>query len=393
MKKIFLKLGSHPLANSFQKKYLKNNFYNLAAAFDTKLKLVSITKHLESNKMFNKSYPYRSGQSQTVKKLFRSLTVNLKKKFKINKVLEIGSNDGTFASNFKKKEIVCIEPCYQVAQELKKKGYTTYIKYFNNHLVKSLKKKYFNFDLIFSANTITHISNLDNVFYNIKKILSQEGILIIEDPSLLECIKKNTYDQFYNEHIYIFSLISLKNIINKYDLEIFDIKKIKIHGGSLRFFIKHKKNKKLKISKNVSNQLLLEKKNDLDKFSTYKNFSENVKNSKKKLIKIFQNIKKNGGKIIGYGASAKAVTILNYCNLKEDYIDYFMDTTKAKIGKYLPGTKIKIYKYKKLQKDKKLYVFLGAWNFKKEILKKEQLFFNNSGKFIIHSPFPKILKK
>jgi methylation protein EvaC len=276
---------------------------------------------------------------------------------------------------------------------IKKKGYTTYIKYFNNDLVKSLKKKYFNFDLIFSANTITHISNLDNVFSNIKQILSQEGILIIEDPSLLECIKKNTYDQFYNEHVYIFSLISLKNIINKYDLEIFNIKKIKIHGGSLRFFIKHKKNKKLKISKNVYNQLLLEKKNGLDKFSTYKNFSENVKNSKKELIKIFQNIKKNGGKIIGYGASAKAVTILNYCNLKEDYIDYFMDTTKAKIGKYLPGTKIKIYKYKKLQKDKNLYVFLGAWNFKKEILKKEQLFFNNSGKFIIHSPFPKIFKK
>ena len=118
-----------------------------------------------------------------------------------------------------------------------------------------------------------------------------------------------------------------------------------------------------------------------------------LKIQKKRLIKIFENIKKNGGKIIGYGASAKAVTILNYCNLKENYIDYFMDTTKAKIGKYLPGTKIKINRYKKLQKDKNLYVFLGAWNFKKEILKKEQLFFNNSGKFIIHSPLPKILKK
>jgi len=393
MKKIFLKLGTQPLANSFQKKYFKDKFYKLSVTFDTKLKLVSITKHLKSNKMFNKFYPYRSGQSRAVKEMFKSLTLNLKKKFRTDKVLEIGSNDGTFASNFKKEKIVCIEPCYQVAQELKKKGYNTFIEYFNNDLTETLKRKYLNFDLIFSANTITHISNLENVFSNLKKILSEDGVLIIEDPSLLECLRKNTYDQFYNEHIYVFSAISLRNVIKKYDLEIFDIDQINIHGGSLRFFIKHKSNKKIKISKKVNNQILQEKKNGLEKFSTYKKFSENVKKSKIKLIKIFLKIKKNGGKIIGYGASAKAVTILNYCNLKDKYFDYFMDTTKFKIGKYLPGTKIKIRKYKKLKKDKNLYVFLGAWNFKKEILQKEKLFFNNSGKFITHSPFPRILQK
>ena len=124
----------------------------------------------------------------------------------------------------------------------------------------------------------------------------------------------------------------------------------------------------------------------------YKKFSKKVKDSKKNLVKLFDNLKKKNKKIIGYGASAKAVTIINYCNLKEKYFDYFYDTTKQKIGKFLPGTKIKVLKYKKL-KDNKVFVFLGAWNFYKEILKKEKHFFNNSGKFITHVPNPRILKK
>ena len=125
-------------------------------------------------------------------------------------------------------------------------------------------------------------------------------------------------------------------------------------------------------------------------FPFIKNFPKKLKIQKKKLIDIFKDIKKTKKKIIGYGASAKAVTILNYCNLKEKYIDYFYDTTKQKIGKYLPGTKIKVLKYKRL-KNFRIYVFLGAWNFYKEILKKEKLFVKNSGKFITHVPYPRVL--
>ena len=130
----------------------------------------------------------------------------------------------------------------------------------------------------------------------------------------------------------------------------------------------------------------------LNELSTHIKFSKKVYESKKKLVKIFNDLKKQNKKIIGYGASAKAVTIVNYCNLKEDYFDYFYDTTKQKINKFLPGTKIKVIKYKKLKNVKK-YVFLGAWNFYKEILKKEDYFFNRSGKFITHAPNPRIIKK
>ena len=138
--------------------------------------------------------------------------------------------------------------------------------------------------------------------------------------------------------------------------------------------------------------MIIEKRYGLHKLMCYKKFSKKVKDSKKNLVKLFDNLKKKNKKIIGYGASAKAVTIINYCNLKEKYFDYFYDTTKQKIGKFLPGTKIKVLKYKKL-KDNKVFVFLGAWNFYKEILKKRKHFFNNSGKFITHVPNPRILKK
>ena len=133
-------------------------------------------------------------------------------------------------------------------------------------------------------------------------------------------------------------------------------------------------------------------KNGLHKFSSYKKFSKKVKESKINLIRLIKNLKKNNKKIVGYGASAKAVTILNYCNLKEEYFDYFYDTTRQKIGKFLPGTKIKVIRYQKL-KDNKMYVFLGAWNFYKEILKKENFFYNNFGNFITHVPHPRIIRK
>ena len=131
-----------------------------------------------------------------------------------------------------------------VGNNTKKKGFVTYDNYWNLKLSKKLKSKHGEFDLIYSANTLTHISNLKEVFISIKHLLSKNGILIIEDPSLIECLKKTSYDQFYNEHIYLLSAISLKNILKEFNLEIFDIKKLKTHGGSLRYYIKRKNNKK-----------------------------------------------------------------------------------------------------------------------------------------------------
>ena len=185
--------------------------------------------------MFNNKYPYKSSMSVTMKTSFKRLSKIIKKRFNPNLLLEIGSNDGALLKNFNKKKVIGIEPCLNLAKITKKKGFKTYSLYWNRKTAKYINRKHNNIDLIYSANTLTHISNLDDVFKSIKNVLSKNGVLIIEDPSLLECLKKNSYDQFYNEHIYVFSTIALRNILKKFSLEIFDIENLKTHGGSLRY--------------------------------------------------------------------------------------------------------------------------------------------------------------
>ena len=389
MKKIFLNLGKQPLANDFKLKG-KNEFYNLKLEFDHKTKLISINKRFNKKIMFNKSYPYRSSQSSTIKKHFNKLSKIIIKQYNPKNILEIGSNDGAFASNFLKTKITCIEPCLDVAAELRKKNFKVYAEYFDKKLVKNFMKKNMKFDLIFSANTITHINNINNVFQNINKILTDDGVFILEEPSFLECFKKNAFDQFYNEHIYVLSAISLTNILKNLHLKIFKIENIDVHGGSLRYYIIKENNTFHKIHMSCKNQIKNEKKFKLDNFSSCVTFKKNVNDVKKKLHEIFHGIKKNNNKIIGYGASAKAVTVLNFCELKEEFIDYFLDTTKNKIGKFLPGTKIRVKKYSNKLMDHKKFYFLGAWNFKDEIIKKEKNFLKKGGKFIFHLPKPNI---
>ena len=389
----FLDLGLQPLANCFIPKSKidkKEKKYRLKICFDKSNFLVSIKNSFSSSEMFNNEYPYRSSMSKSVSKSFKELSLKIKKNLKPKKILEIGSNDGTFMSCFKKKQIVGIEPCKNVEKITRNKGFLTHPMYWNNKTSKFLRNKYGEFDLIYSANTLSHIKNLNNVFKNIYKILSKEGSLIIEDPSLIECLKTNTYDQFYNEHIYVFSCTALNEVLKKNKLQIYKIEKIKLHGGSLRYFIK-KITSRRKIEKSFFKQILEEKKFGLKKIKTYIDFSERVKKSKIDLRKIFISLKKKNYKIIGYGATAKSTTVLNYCSIDNKYIDYFLDTTPDKQNKFTPGTKIKVLKYKNGIKRNVDFVFLGAWNFKSEIFKKEIKFIKRGGKFITHNPYPKII--
>tara|TARA_Y100000590_G_scaffold224836_1_gene254239 strand:- start:880 stop:2061 length:1182 start_codon:yes stop_codon:yes gene_type:complete len=393
MKK-FLDLGMQPLANKYlSKKDLekKEQFYHLEIGFNNKTKLVSILNTVPSKKMFDNNYPYRSSMSKTMISSFKKLSKKINKVYKPKLILEIGSNDGSLIKNFNKKKVICVEPCKNLAKITKKKGYKTYSEYWNINLAKKIKSNHQKADLIYSANTLSHISNLDSVFKSICHVLSNDGVLIIEDPSLLECLKRVAYDQFYNEHIYVFSLLAIKNLIKKYNLEVFNVEKLKTHGGSIRYFIKKNSNSKIKINGNVKKQLNNELRYKMNKFNTYIKFKNKVESSKKKLINIFSKIKRNNKKIIGYGSTAKSVTVLNYCNIKTEYLDYFVDTTPDKIAKYMPGTHIYVNKYNKSLLDNVDYIFLGAWNFKDEIFKKEKKFLKKGGKFITHVPFPKII--
>ncbi len=389
----FLDLGDQPLANNYLRKnqlIKKEKKYRLKVGINKKNKLVSIEKPLSSKIMFNQNYPYRSSMSKTMIKSFKNLSNLIKKKFNPKKILEIGSNDGSFLKNFSKKKSIGIEPCSNVEKITKSKGFNTHSEYWNSKTAKKILKKSGKIDLIYSANTISHIQNLNEVFQSIDIILKDNGIIILEDPSLLECLKRNTYDQFYNEHIYVFSLIAIENILKKHNFEVFHVQNLKIHGGSNRYFIK-KKNNKIKIDLSVNINRDKEIKYGLNNLKTYKSFAKRVQKSRKKLKKLFIKIKNKKKIIVGYGVTAKSTTILNYCKIGKKYISYFVDTTIDKQNKYTPGTRIPIFKYDGLDHKKIDYIFLGAWNFKDEIFKKEKKFITNGGKVIIHTPVPKII--
>ena len=383
-----------PLANSYlKKKYLKKREkkYRLEIGFNSRKKIVSILKTIPSKKMFNKYYPYKSSISKTMKKSFKIFATKIKKKYKPKCTIEIGSNDGAFLKYFNKNNIIGIEPCKNLANITNKKGFKTYPFFWNRNLAKLITKNYGKVDLIYSANTISHIKNLDEVFSSINLALSTNGILILEDPSLLECLKNNAYDQFYCEHIYVFSLLSIVNILKKHELEVFNIEKIKTHGGSNRYYIKKKSNKKYIINQNVKKNLNIERNFGLNNFSTYKRFASRVKKSKLKLIKILEICRNKNLKVIGYGATAKSVTVLNYCKINKNLISYFLDTTTDKQNKYIPGVHIPIKKYSGPMSSNIDVAYLGAWNFKNEIFVKESNFIKRGGKFITHIPQPKIV--
>ena len=396
MIKKFLDLGLQPLANKYltKKDLVKKKveyYYHLEIGFNTTSKLVSILNTVPSQKMFDKKYPYRASMSQTMLNSFKRLSGDITKTFNPDLIMEIGSNDGSFVKNFNKKKVICVEPCTNVAKITQKMGYKTFSNFWDMKLAKKIKSKVKNIDLIYSANTLSHIQDLNSVFSSIVHVLSDDGVLIIEDPSLLECFKQVSYDQFYNEHIYIFSLLSIKYLLKRYNLEVFNIEKLSTHGGSLRYFIKKISNNKFKINKKVKMQLDQELNFGLDKYSTYIKFKKNVEKSRKKLMEIFSKLKNKNKTIIGYGATAKVNTVLNFCKIKSETLDYFLDTTPGKVGKFMPGSHLYVQKYNRILTNQADYVFLGAWNFKKEIFKKEKKYIKKGGKFITHVPTPKII--
>ena len=397
MNKVFLNLGRQPLANSFLKdikeKTLRNEFfYNLKICFNTKNYLVSIKKPVNPKKQYTDKYAHRASESKTMRLAFKDVAKKLFKRFRPKSIMEIGSNDGVFLKNFNKKSVIAVEPCKNLAR-ITKKLFKTYDEFWNLKLSnKLLKEKKGEIDLIFSANTISHIPNLEETFKGISKILSKNGVLVIEDPSLLKVLKNNSYDQFYDEHVYVFSSLSMKNIVKKFGLRLFDIQHLSTHGGSNRYYV-CKEDGKYKSSSRLKKALKDEISHKLHKIESYFKFSKRVNLSRKKLFNLMKRLKKKKKKIISYGATYKSTTVFNYCKINSKIIDYVTDTTFNKQGKFTPGSHIKIISPKIGINKTVDFAFLGAWNFKKEIFIKEKNFLNKGGRFITHVPKVTILSK
>ena len=296
MNKVFLNLGRQPLANSFLKdigkKTLRNEFfYNLKICFNTKNYLVSIDKPVNPKKQYTDKYAHRASESKTMRLAFKKVAKKLIKRFKPKKIMEIGSNDGVFLKNFNKKSVIAVEPCKNLAR-LTKNLFKTYDEFWNLKLAKKLiKQKKGEIDLIFSANTISHIPNLKETFEGIFSILSDDGVLVIEDPSLLKVLQNNSYDQFYDEHVYVFSAISVNNIAKDYGLRLFDVENLPTHGGSNRYYI-CKENGKYKNTSRLKKVIKSEISYKLHKIKSYLEFSKRVNISKRKLFNLIKKLKK-----------------------------------------------------------------------------------------------------
>ena len=395
MKKIFLNLLKQPITNSYLSKINKRSiraeyFYNLSVMFNTKSFLVSLSKPVDPKKQYTDKYAHRASQSLTMRDSFKKIASKLKLRFKPNFSMEIGSNDGVFLNNFKKNKIIAVEPCLNLARITKKIGYETYGNFWTKRLAKKILKKNHNLDLIFSANTISHIPNLKETFDAVHTSLSENGVFVFEDPYIGSVVKMNSYDQFYDEHVHLFSLLAISNLLLKSKLRVFDVELLTTHGGSIRFYT-CRENAKYTKSKRVKLLNTKELKQGLNKIKTYQKFATKVKSSKDELVRLLKKLKKNKKKVISYGATYKSATIFNYCNIGKDLINYVLDSTKNKQGKYTPGKHLQIMPSDSGIPDDVDYAFLGAWNFLKEIKKKETKFLKRGGKFITHVPKVKII--
>lgn len=386
-KREFLDLGRQPIANRFLNKdeFDDEFFFDLKVTFDEETKLVSLKEFVEPELMFNDNYAYHASMSETMKNHFFTLAESLQTNFKPTNVLEIGSNDGIFIKHFNPDTSVAVEPCGNFADMTNDMGYKTYAEFWTDSLSQTIKEEHGKMDLIYSANCICHIHDLDDTFTAVKNLLSEDGVFIFEDPSLLRMMERGSYDQLYDEHAHIFSVIALKNILNKNGLEIFRVDNLNVHGGSNRIYVKLKESTR-PIELDVSNQINQEKTFGLESFDTYKLFADRVNKSKQDLVNILNDLKSSGKKVIAYGAASKATTVFNYCGIDSSLIEYITDTTPTKVGKYQPGTHIPIISPEDGFDDTVDVAYLGAWNFRTEIMNKETDYLSRGGKFITHVP-------
>lgn len=375
--KPFMTFGKMPIANAFveKKNFDKEFFFEMEVGFNEDLSLFQLNDHPKPEKMFNENYPFFTGSSEFMKVHFESYANFVKKNYlnSNSKVIEIGSNDGTFLNNFSdKKNVIGFEPSKNVADKAQKNNIPTINEFFNTKNILKLSKFIGSTDLVCASNVICHVPNLNNLIESIDLLLTKSGTFVFEEPYLGSMFNKISYDQIYDEHIFIFSATAIKNIFKRYNFELIDVFPQNTHGGSMRYIVKREKISSP--SNNLKKILEEEKKLKLDTVESCLIFKEKCKFSKEKINNKIINLKKEGKSICGYAATSKSTTVLNYCGINNEHIDYICDTTEEKIGKYTPGTHIPIKSMNHFYKNQTDSVYLFAWNHKNEILQKEKEF-------------------
>jgi 2-polyprenyl-3-methyl-5-hydroxy-6-metoxy-1,4-benzoquinol methylase len=395
--KVFCDLGSTPLANSYlSSQKQKENYYPLKVFFCNSCKFAQLNDHFLAKKIFQK-YDYASSFSSLWLKHSKDYFKKIKKFMKLKKnsnICEIASNDGYLLQYFKNQNFntLGIEPAKNIAKIAKKRGINTETLFFGSKVAKYILKKYGTQNLIIANNVLAHVPNICDFAKGINILLSKNGIVTIEFPHFYNLIKKYQFDTIYHEHFSYLSVNAAKKVFSKFNLNIFKVDKLNTHGGSVRIYLKKKGNKIFKLENSVKYFLNLEKKSKIFSQKSLLNFKKTIKEIKGNILNLLIKLKVKNKSIFAYGAAAKGNTFLNYCHLDNSVIDYIIDKSPYKIGKFSPGSKIPISDINKLKKSKPDYILILPWNLKDEILK-EVKNLKIKSKFIIAIPKLKIFNE
>lgn len=394
--KTFLTLRPMPKPNAFLVDVTEHEeYFPLAVCRCLDCGLVQLTHMVNPEAMFS-HYVYASAMSQTMMQHFDDASLNLIKY--ISKpdsalVMDIGSNDGSFLRYFQNHgtRVLGVDPAVNIAEKASADGIPTHVDFFSAQSAETLARKYGQADLIVGTNVFAHIDDLGDVFKGINICLKPGGVMMMEFPYFVDLLENNEFDTMYHEHRYYFLIKPLSRLLSQHGLEIFDCKHFKIHGGTLRLYVQRQTDHKYPIAAAVGQLVTEEERKGMYVQKTYDDFAGRVYTIRDDLLKLLHDLKSQGKKIVGYGASAKGNVLLNFCQIGPAVLDYIVDNTPYKQGFYTPGVHIPVVSEDRLFQDKPDYALMLIWNFKDEVLQKQKAFRDQGGKFIIPIPAIEII--
>lgn len=391
---VFIDLVNSPASNSFLEEYQLNEpefFFPLKVFVCDKCFLVQVDEYKKSDAIFNSDYVYFSSFSTSWLAHARKYTELMIERFGFNsssQVIEIASNDGYLLQYFVQKNIpvLGIDPTKNTAEAALSKGVKTVTEFFGSALAEKMAGEGTKADLLLGNNVLAHVPDIVDFVKGMKTILKPGGVITMEFPHLLQLVLNNQFDTIYHEHFSYLSFYTVKQIFEAQGLQMFDVQEIPTHGGSLRIYAKHKDDTTKTISSNV--EFLLKKETDagINKLSFYENFTTQAETVKLDFTSFLIEQKRKNKKVAGYGAAAKGNTLLNFCGIKNDFIDFVVDANPSKQNKFLPGSHIPVVNEAHLKASKPDFVIIFPWNLKEEVMSQLAYIREWGGRFVIPIP-------